>query len=782
MFDKLPPLSYYINMKKFFFFMFLFFILFNSLLAINSEFQKELSCSVSMISSGKFAQAESTLKRLAYISTDRTVLLSSYFWLGYIQYRKGNYNNAVCDFNNSMHFATNRYNSSIISLWLAKSYYQVNSLDSSETYFNRISNNIPIVGFRDEYLFYKSLLKFKESEIDSALSILSKVLNKPQSGWVLENLYYSYSYLYRFKHSLHSSESLIDSLLKNDRTNKLFLLKGYFEMEDSNYTSAESSLNKSLSGKYPLFSKYSYTLLIWDLVFQNKFYEVTKLYNDTLNIPDYDESILFLYGYSLEKIHNYKRAIKVFNNLIEDYPQSRYVPYAIFFKGLSLLNTKKYNRALLLFENFEISFPKYHNLYYYSRYYHAYTLYKLNNFRKAIEIFNSILSDKPAFPEYDRVYYMIAKCYQNLKQYKIAIKNYTVVTDSFPNSTNYEYAKYNIAISNYLLKKYRIAYKQFDSLCSGNKLPTDVNEEIYFYREKCKFKMGKYKNIIEMAESFVKKYPNFNYSKELISEIDLYYRSKDRFKKLLNFYGYIVDSTSSIPEKPNYIRTLAGIYSEIGNYQMALNYYEKIEDKTFEDQLNISDFLIKLKRFNEAIQMLRSMLKSYTSLDNSNKILFNISRCYTGIGQFSESEKILNSIIDSYSKTPPDSFYIETVVALSDLYAKNGKISDAESLLAKTAENRHFMEYLLYTKLADLLYSEDSYEEAVKTAKIASKFINRDTDKLAKLYYFIAKCDIQLGRIDEALQKLDEAELLTKNQSTINKIIILREQIKKGKL
>ncbi|RKX66733.1 hypothetical protein DRP44_03525, partial [candidate division TA06 bacterium] len=77
---------------------------------------------------------------------------------------------------------------------------------------------------------------------------------------------------------------------------------------------------------------------------------------------------------------------------------------------------------------------------------------------------------------------------------------------------------------------------------------------------------------------------------------------------------------------------------------------------------------------------------------------------------------------------------------------------------------------------------EDKYDEAIKAAKKATLYINQDVNKLSLAYFFIAKCYIKLGDTDEALQKLDEAQLLTKDQSLLNKIVILKDKIKKGKL
>jgi len=769
-------------MKRFFPIVISILITFSLLSASEREFGKMLNKSAEMISLGDYNQATHGLKRLIHISTDKNILMSSYFLLGYVEYRKENYDSSISNFRFSLKYAFDETNRSVIYLWIAKSFYQINLLDSSEIYFSKIKNNLPIKGLYSETYFYESLLKFKEAKVDSALSILSKIFYRSPPKWILNNLYYAYAYLAHFKYPRPVTNRIIDSLLEIDKTKKIYMLKGYFEIEDSSFTEAESSLKESLKNKNCQFAKYTYTLLLWDLIYQNKFSEVTKLYNDTMDIPEYNESILFLYGYSLEKIRNYTKAINVFNNLIELYPQSRYVPYALFFKGLSLINIKSYKLALNLFENFESVYPKYHNLYYYSRYYHAYTLYNLGQYNDALKIFESIIKKSSDFKEKDRTYYMIAKCYQNLKLYKDAIVNFKVILDSFPNSPNIDYAKYNMATLNYMMKKYRTALKQFESLSMGNKLPKNINENIYFYIEKCHFKLGKYKNIIEMAIAFVKKYPHMDKSRELISEIDLYYRNRGNIKQLINFYSYMIDSTSQLSDKSYYIRTLAEIYADIGYYESSLNYYNKLEFKTFDDNLKIADLLIKLKRYNNAIQILRKMLADYPSSQYYNKILFNISRCYSGIGEYQESENILNKIAVSYDSLKIDTFYVNTIISLSDLYAKNGKITDAESLLSNTAEKVRIMKYMLYIKLADLYYSEDKYDEAIKAAKKATLYINQDVNKLSLAYFFVAKCYIKLGDTDEALQKLDEAQLLTKDQSLLNKIVILKDKIKKGKL
>ncbi len=764
-------------MKRILFLILLIMILLPSLL--NSEFryeEQQLQNAVDYIFQNDTSMANKILDRLIYISSDHNILMGSYFWKGYICYTNDNFNIAIIDFKNSIKHSNNIESESVLNLWIGKSYYQINNLFESEKHFSLINKNNISMDLLSELMFYKALKDFKSENIENAIEILSEILTINNPSWIQSNIFYAYYYL---KHYISNDMDFYENLNKSipyDTTGKLYLIKGYIDMNTQKHKEAEISLCNALNKSTGIFYKYSYLLLLWDYILQNRYDIFTEVYNSKIDIPEYNESILFLYGYSLEKTHKYDKAIEIFDYLIDNYPQSKYVAYSTFFKALSLFNLFKYQKAIDVFKNFEATYPPYHTLYSFSQYFHALSLYKINKFENAIENFNKIIISNPSFIDIDRVYYMIAKSNLSIKNNEIALTFFNIVIDSFPESTNYNYAKYNIAITNYNMKRYKTALKLFKELIENDSYPQDLYEDVLFYSEKCRLKIGYYNNIVDMAFAFIKKYPNTKKTMALTRELSVYYKTKGEFDKLLDLYIYLIDNINNNEIKSNYLRTISDIYISLNDYGKAILSLQKLPHPEFDDKILISNLFIKSSKYDDAIQLLTVLLKSVNEKSKTNIIYYNIAECYKGINQYNEAGKILNNILKNYG-VEKDSFYIQSVLSLSNIYAGDGLLRQAETLLANTAQNTNIMQYDLYIQLAKYIMQEDNYPNAIKILKNALNYTNNDNEKWAYIYYLLGTCYFEMAEFDESLQYLDEAKMLTLERVLINEIMILKAKV-----
>ena len=135
------------------------------------------------------------------------------------------------------------------------------------------------------------------------------------------------------------------------------------------------------------------------------------------------------------------------------------------------------------------------------------------------------------------------------------------------------------------------------------------------------------------------------------------------------------DTTTTI------LNAIGESYRLMGKHNLATNYFEKslkLDPSDETARYNVLDLYIKELRYEEAIPIIQSILK--TDPDNAD-YLQRLSECYRGIGQHENAIKVLDKLIDLRPNNPWPYIYAAEIMLEDD------RIADAAPYLEKIARH-----------------------------------------------------------------------------------------------
>ncbi len=225
-----------------------------------------------------------------------------------------------------------------------------------------------------------------------------------------------------------------------------------------------------------------------------------------------------------------------------------------------------------------------------------------------------------------------------------------------------------------------------------------------------------------------------------------HFQDKNQFDKAIRYFqeGLILsEETGTLSRIAQYYAGLGDLYSDIKNFERALNYYNRAHNY-------------------------------YLSMNNdllANETLTSISTCYKGMGDFEEAEKLLLEALAFYSKSDYPHSHGLTLLQLSDLFIEQDQYEDAFTYLEQaieigTVENDFSIRYFSSERLlefdSDFLSDEDKLQVS-KELYASSKKISPDTELsslilLAKTYYPVS-LDSALAKAELAFDMIEKARL-----------------------
>ena len=201
---------------------------------------------------------------------------------------------------------------------------------------------------------------------------------------------------------------------------------------------------------------------------QGLYPEALDLFDELSHKSDNKDEVLFWRGETYLKQNQFVPAQNDYKSVINDFPQSAYVPQAYYSLGWSFFEEKKFDEAKTVFSQLIAKFPAHQ------------------------------FSEDAALK--------IAECDYNAGRLKDAINDFQSLTDRFPKSAHLCEIKFNTAESFYYLGQFESAiafYKQvLDSSCDDAVKLSAYTGEGWSYIKLKKFSEAA--NILKTAEGFCK--------------------------------------------------------------------------------------------------------------------------------------------------------------------------------------------------------------------------------------------------------------------------------------
>jgi tetratricopeptide (TPR) repeat protein len=297
----------------------------------------------------------------------------------------------------------------------------------------------------------------------------------------------------------------------------------------------------------------------------------SSAYNISKNFKS--DTFLFISGFCAYLLKSYDIALKHFQELYENYPNSPFTPYGIYRIAIIYYRTEFYDKAI---NYFSILFKNYQNfkLIKNAIYLNAYSYYKLSNYEKSYEWALILIKNYPNDEEtklakdlLKEIYILRPEIFDSTYEYYDYLKAYKLYRE---NKCNSAIEVYNIFINS---KQKTILF--FFKTTIGDAFLNDAYLEI----GNCYNQLQNYKNAIEFYKKCkldeckfnlaINLYLNGQYS-ESISNFEKLLKNKNFISKIPEIYYYIGLNYLKMNKKKianEYLTKAKNLYLEAGNYE-----------------------------------------------------------------------------------------------------------------------------------------------------------------------------------------------------------------------
>ncbi len=491
--------------------------------------------------------------------------------------------------------------------------------------------------------------------------------------------------------------------------------------------------------------------------FKNKFPEALNAFNSLDDTFDNKELLIFWLGEVYLKMNNYPQAQARYQELIDNYPQSAYLPQAYYSLGWSYFDQKKYAQARDLFDQLVKDFPK-HQLAEDATLKLAQSLYDTEDYHGALSKFMRYLTKYPQSEHLWDVYLNVADTYYYMDDYENALTYYDKALKS--TDTKLVFTAYTGKIWSCLkLKKFTEAQKVLkdgQEFCKAKGIPDDdlllVKANIFVEKED-------FQSAVEVYNDLIKNYPRgTHYLEAHLGRANVNFMLK-KFEDALGDYSYVIDrgENQELALKANL--GIAWTYAKLNSLNMAQERFQKIADTTDKVDvkvnalLQMADALADAGKMSEAVDIYDGILKKYPDNTMFDYVEHRQAIALLKIGKIKASVVAFEHLKANF----PNSRYLEDVNYYLGLAAfRSGNFKAAaikmDEFLKNYSRPASFLPEANYVLALSYLNLKQP-EEALKLFQKILRLYPEDTNVAKNSDIGIAKCQYELKQIKEAVKR-----------------------------
>lgn len=441
----------------------------------------------------------------------------------------------------------------------------------------------------EESLLGLANLYAENKNYEKALSCFQRFLDEyPKSSRINECLLGQANALYMAERYLQAIESY-SALIKNETTtseifNKAYLGLAWSHLKNNDLKNAISVLNEAL----------------------------TKTQSKVLKA-----SILAQIADAYQDAGQFDDALENYDKILRDYPDTPYADYAQYQQGITLLKLEKPGSAILSFQSLEKNFPK-SRYATESKYYLGVAYLNKGEWPAAQDVITGFIQQAPLDHDLQaEAHFILALCYQNLKQFDLAIKT---------------------------LKKAENMSGRGETLLQKIKINIAKN----FYEK------GAIPEALQEFKLVIYKYPKTDASLEALLWLGEYYAQTLNIKNAISYYEQIVADYPDRAEAGEALWSIGQIYYKKEDYEQALNYFKKVKETHGPEvyakaKLSVADTFARQLDPETAIQTYENIVKG--SPEFARNAYIKIAEIQKENNQYAKALAAYRNTLNSKPKT-----------------------------------------------------------------------------------------------------------------------------------
>ena len=481
------------------------------------------------------------------------------------------------------------------------------------------------------------------------------------------------------------------------------------------------------------------------------------LFEELSQQTDNRDQILFWRGETYLKQNRLPDAQRDYQSVIDDFPQSTYVPQAYYSLGWSFFQEKNFDQAKKIFSRLTSQFP-HHQLSEDAVLKIAECDYNAGRLKEAIGEFQNVVAQYPKSVHLCEINFNIAESFYYLNQYDSAAEFYQKAIDSSCDDSLKLAAYTGDGWSYIKLGKFNEAQNVFKKAQNFSNTKGLSTEEVVLGQANLAYNQGAYEQAVVLFTDFIKKYPQSpHWPQGYLGRANAFYLLKQYDEARSDYFHLSDQKDPDIFEKSQF--GLGWCELKLGHTSIAINHFQKVFDNS-SDVNERQDALIQMgdvyqesNQWADAASMYERVKKMYPNNDMMDYVLYRQAIAFLKLEKIDAALDDLKSLQEWFanSKYLEDIDYYMGVISFKkkdwqasvqtmDLYLKN---------LTRPSEFSPEANYILALSYLNL----KEPEEALKVFQKILRLYPNDTDIAKNADIGIAKCQFELGQDSLAVQR-----------------------------
>lgn len=610
-------------------------------------------------------------------------------------------------------------------LYSTAKYYAAESLlklgrrDEAAIIFEYLVTNYFWSNFRDEALYNLGLIYFSEGKYEkSRLRFKLLLRDYPESQFVGSSLYWI-GESYSAENNLPEAVKFLTEAVEDKRNRSfadysIYTLANVYE-KTGDYENAVKYYDQLLTYYRESKLANSAQIRIGICYFKLKDYQsaILELENPKLtNLPPdvYSES-LYLLATSYYRVQDYQNATRVYLEIINQFPETKYVENSKFGLAWSYFQQKQYDKAYTQFDELSNGTD---SIAIKSFFWKAESKRYLGKNDEASELYKQFLEKYPNDPLTNEAQYQLGVVYFDKNNPDLASRYLLTANSSSDNNLR---AKAFTLLGEIELNKksYKTAKNFFEMVKDLNDIEQSVKNRALLGLGIALYNLNDYKSAISYLESISEQDPTFETQK-------------------LNFF-------------------LAENYFALGNFKNALNSY----NKAIGDDKNLTALTLYGKAYsyfnlgdyeNSAYQFL-DFIKKFPDNKRINDAKLRLADSYFGSKNFAAASKVYQELFSSDAKFSSDPY---ARYQFAQALYKSGKVNDAIeefSSIQQKFPNSEYADVSLYT-IGWIYFQRGDYQKSINQYReVSVKYPQTSLQPI--VLYSIGDAYFNQGKYDSAI-------------------------------
>lgn len=456
--------------------------------------------------------------------------------------------------------------------------------------------------------------------------------------------------------------------------------------------------------------------------FKNQYLKAFEIFQSLTQYTEFRDATLFWLGETYFKGGDYKQAEKNYQQLINTYPHSSYIPQGLYSLGWTAFEQGHYKEAQASFHKLISGFPN-HQLSEEATFKVGECSHNLEEHEATTKIFQDYLSLYPKSSRQGEANFFIAEAYYAQENYLLAISFYAQASEKAYDPKLSVLAKLGMGWSYLKLHKYDLAQKNFeeaDQLSKAKNIPT---ENILFGFASLYTEAGENEKASTAYLQIIGQFPNSpRLAEAYLGRANAAYAAKD-YTNAIGGYQNVIEHFGNDPSQ-------AGII-EKAYYGLAWTY-------------------LKAGRTDQAIESFQNIVNKSNSKIAKASALTQIGDAYQEVEQLDKAVAVYDQILREY----PDGIYADYAqfrlgVALLKQEKFDAATLSFQTLQANFPKSKYLSDVKYYLGLA--YFKKEEWEPSIEIVKTYLSGSEEDKTFLAEANYLLGLSYFNLKKYDQAI-------------------------------